>query len=121
MPNYRRLKIDGSRCFFTVVTYQRQAILTASDCRAYLRSAWVDVANRFPFDTIAVCLLPDHLHCIWSLPENEADYSIRWREIKRLFTNEFLRHKGEINERNESRKKRGEAAIWQRRFWEHLI
>ena len=121
MPNYRRLKICGSTYFFTVVTYQRQAFLTANACRSYLRSAWLDVGKRFPFSTIAVCLLPDHLHCVWSLPENDADYSVRWREIKRLFTKEFVLHKGQTSERNESRLKRNEATIWQRRFWEHLI
>jgi putative transposase len=74
-----------------------------------------------PFKTEAVCLLPDHLHCIWALPEDESDYSIRWSEIKRLFTRAYVREIGPGGERGESRRKRREAAVWQRRFWEHMI
>jgi putative transposase len=65
--------------------------------------------------------LPDHLHCIWQLPETDTNYSIRWKEIKRLFTKQFLKEIGPGAQRNESRQKRQEAAIWQRRFWEHSI
>jgi putative transposase len=61
------------------------------------------------------------LHCIWTLPGEDANYSLRWREIKRLFTQGYLNRIGPGERRNESRLKRGEAAIWQRRFWEHTI
>ena len=77
--------------------------------------------KRYPFRTDAVCLLPEHIHAIWTLPEGDADYSIRWREIKRLFTKGYLSEIGPGESRNESRQKRGEAAIWQRRFWEHTL
>lgn len=83
--------------------------------------AWKDVHKRFPFEVEAICLLPDHIHCIWTLPEEDEDYSRRWKEIKRLFTKGYLEEIGPGEYRNESRKKRGEAAIWQRRFWEHAI
>lgn len=121
MPEYRRCYIEGGTYFFTVVTYKRLPILTTDAARALLRYAWLDVRKRFPFNTIAVCLLPEHLHCIWSLPEGEANYSKRWKEIKRLFTKGYLAQVGPGETRNESRTKRGEAAIWQRRFWEHTI
>ncbi len=121
MPEYRRIKEDGGIYFFTVVTYQRLPILTPEPCREILHQAWQDTQNRFPFETIAVCLLPDHIHAIWKLPEGDANYSLRWREIKRLFTKTYLQNIGPGEERNESRQKRGEAAIWQRRFWEHTI
>ena len=68
-----------------------------------------------------MCLLPEHLHCIWSLPEGDAAYPVRWKEIKRLFTKAYLARVGPGEERNESRLKQGEAAIWQRRYWEHMI
>jgi putative transposase len=55
------------------------------------------------------------------LPEGDANYSVRWGEIKRLFTRGYLREIGPGEERNASRIKRGEAAIWQRRFWEHTL
>jgi putative transposase len=46
---------------------------------------------------------------------------MRWREIKRLFSKGYLEQIGPGEVRNESRIKQGEAAIWQRRFWEHTI
>ena len=61
--------------------------------------------------------LPEHLHCIWTLPPDEADYSLRWGLIKSGFSR--LVAGNEI--RSESRIKRGERGIWQRRFWEHMI
>ncbi len=74
-----------------------------------------------PFKTVAVCLLPEHLHCAWTQPENDQNFSLRWKEIKRLFTKGYLENIGPGESRNASRQKRGEAAIWQRRFWEHVI
>ena len=121
MPEYRRSYIEGGTYFFTVVTYNRLPILTTDTSRELLRSAWMDVRKRFPFTTIAVCLLPDHLHCIWSLPDGDANYSVRWIEIKRLFTKGYLAQVGPGGTRNETRMKRNEAAIWQRRFWEHTV
>jgi len=79
------------------------------------------VCERFPFATDAVCLLPDHIHCIWTLPDRDINYSVRWKEIKSLFTKSYLEQIGPGDIRSESRVRRGEAAIWQRRFWEHTI
>ena len=121
MPEYRRAKITGATYFFTVVTYKRKPLFADEICRQFLHNAWLDVSNRFPFATDAICLLPDHLHCIWTLPEGDDRYSIRWGEIKRLFSKKFLAEHGNHQHVNESRDKRGEAAVWQRRFWEHMI
>jgi putative transposase len=55
------------------------------------------------------------------LPEGDAAYPLRWKEIKRLFTKAYLVRVGPGEERNESRIKQGEAAVWQRRYWEHMI
>lgn len=121
MPEYRRLHIPGGIFFFTVVTYNRLPLFNNPQCRNILHNAWNHTQHKYPFQTIAICLLPDHLHCIWQLPENDANYSIRWREIKRLFTKQYLIEIGPGQQRNTSRQKRKEAAIWQRRFWEHAI
>jgi putative transposase len=121
MPEYRRSYIEGGTYFFTVVTYNHWPILTSTEARKLLRSAWIDVCGRFPFATDAVCLLPDHIHCIWTLPDRDINYSVRWKEIKRLFTKSYLEQIGPGDIRSESRVRRGEAAIWQRRFLEHTI
>jgi putative transposase len=121
MPDYHRIYIPGGTYFFTLVTYDRLPILVTPEARDILRTAWNNVQKRYPFSTIALCILPDHLHCIWSLPEDEANYSLRWSEIKRQFSREYSTRVGSIADRTISRLKRREAAIWQRRFWVHLV
>jgi putative transposase len=121
MPDYLRSKVEGGCYFFTVVTYRHIPILTEEKARGILHDAWKNTRLRFPFETVEVCLLPDHIHSIWKLPEGDTNYSLRWREIKRLFTKEYLKEIGPGEERNASRIKRGETAIWQRRFWEHTL
>ncbi len=55
---------------------------------------------------------------IWTLPEKDADYSMRWRLIKSYFSHQY---KGQIELISDVRKAKGERAVWQRRFWEHWI
>jgi putative transposase len=121
MPEYRRSKISGGTFFFTVVTFHRRPILTTDLARDVLHIAWKDTEDRFPFITDAICLLPDHIHCIWTLPEGDSNFSIRWKEIKRIFTMNYLYQAGLEPTENPSRYLRKEASIWQRRFWEHVI
>jgi len=59
----------------------------------------------------AIVVLPDHLHCLWRLPEGDSDFSERWRQIKRVVS---IGVAAKTNDR-------GEKTLWQRRFWEHLI
>ncbi|MBN2411225.1 transposase, partial [candidate division KSB1 bacterium] len=82
MPNYKRIFIPGAQYFFTVVTYNRQPILTKQTARELLREAILNVKDKHPFEINAICLLPDHLHCIWTLPPDDFDYSLRWRLLK---------------------------------------
>jgi len=105
MPEYRRVKEPGGMYFFTVVTYDRKPILTSPQSRAILRIVWKKVQTSHLFETLAICLLPDHLHTIWKLPEGDIDYPLRWNEIKRHFTHEYLDQVERGGERNVSRKK----------------
>ena len=77
--------------------------------------------EKYPFQLVACCLLPEHLHCIWTLPEHDADYSIRWQGIKGLFSREYKKKMNLETEITDSLKKKREAGIWQRRFWEHTL
>jgi len=92
--------------------------MLSRDC---LRFAFKKVKEKRPFDNIAICLLPDHLHCIWKLPEGDADFATRWNSIKSLFTKMYLNSGGRDGRRNASRIRTGEAAVWQRQYWEHQI
>ncbi len=116
---YRRAKIEGATYFFTVVTHNRRRFLTQPENIDLLRESFRYVMAKSPFTIDAISILPDHLHCIWTLPEGDADFSSRWRSIKSYFSRKCdVQYQGQISE---SRQKKQEKAIWQRRFWEHLI
>jgi putative transposase len=124
---YRRSQIEGGTYFFTVVTYKRIKILNRPDNTALLRRAIEKARKSYPFKIDAFVLLPDHLHCIWTLPHGDADFSTRWRLIKSYFSRKCSLV-GWVEERNptgkkisDSRLKKNEKTIWQRRFWEHII
>jgi putative transposase len=119
MPNYRRV-YDGHTFFFTVVTWQRQPILCTEPSRRVLRAAIEELRATRPFTVEAWVLLPDHLHCIWTLPEGDTDYSMRWGWIKKVFTTR-IRDALPTLTPPASRRRRHEGAVWQRRFWEHRI
>jgi putative transposase len=121
MPEYRRPQIPGGTFFITIVTYKRFPILTDPRARAILNDVWHVVTERFPFTTDAICLLPDHIHALITLPEEETNFSIRIREIKRLFTKAYLTEIGSMRPRSQSRINKREATVWQRRFYEHTI
>jgi putative transposase len=84
-------------------------------------NVWNNVQSRHPFESIAACVLPDHIHAIWKLPEGDADYPMRWKEIKRLFTQEYNRCNQKGIARSQSQQIQGEATNWHRRYWEHTI
>jgi putative transposase len=72
-----------------------------------------------PFTIDAFVVLPDHLHCIWTMPHGDKDFSTRWRLIKNYFTRRCDTRYKDLPSR--SRKDKKEQAVWQRRFWEPLI
>ncbi|GEM_PF-6550370 len=75
MPNYRRADAPGACYFFTVVTYRRRQFLTDEPARRILREAIIQARQKYPFVIDAWVLLPDHLHCMWTLPEGDNDFS----------------------------------------------
>ncbi len=121
MTDYRRAHFEGGYYFFTIVTYNRRPFLTEPLARQCLRAAWKETREKSTFELIAVCLLPDHLHCIWRLPEGDCDFSLRWARIKAGFTRRFLDSGGVESGQSASRDRKRERGIWQRRFWEHQI
>lgn len=115
MPNYRRLLVPGGTFFFTVNLLDRRWKMLTGNI-GVLRAACAYVGKRHPFETVAICVLPEHLHCIWRLPPEDHDYPLRWRLVKSRFSKSLPR---ETDPRAGRRK--GERGTWQRRFWEHLI
>ena len=82
--------------------------------RAYVR-------HRHRFEIYAEVISSDHLHCIWTMPPDDDDFSTRWRLIKGRFTRHYLQKGGSETALSKSRRRQHERGIWQRRFWEHLI
>jgi len=117
MPEYRRANVPGATYFFTVNCAQRKNNTLLIDHVEQLRESIRVVKQRHPFIIDAIVILPEHLHCIWTLPDGDANFSKRWSLIKSNFSRGIP--KGEM--RSDSRIKRGERGIWQRRYWEHLI
>ncbi|WP_458789442.1 REP-associated tyrosine transposase [Adonisia turfae] len=116
---YRRFRREGGTYFFTVVAYNRQQLFETPEMVELLRASFRKVKQRHPFTIDAIVILPDHLHCLWTLPQGDANFSTRWRLIK----SEFSRHCPEEYKqlRSLARYKKQEQTVWQRRFWEHLI
>lgn len=121
MSNYRRANTKGGTYFFTVVTYRRQRFLCNENIREALRGGIRDVQTIHPFTIDGWVLLPDHLHCIWTLPTDDADFGVRWAMIKRFVTKKCGPDLRREDWMNESKRRRKESTIWQRRFWEHQI
>ena len=115
---YRRADIAGGTYFFTVNLADRSSRLLVSHIDV-LRSAVRVVRQRHPFEIVAWVVLPEHMHAIWTLPENDADFAGRWSLIKSGFSRAVARMETENVSASRSRKR--ERGIWQRRFWEHLI
>ena len=116
MPRYIRAFVPGGTFFFTVTLLERHRPLL-TDHIDDLRVVFADAQRRRPFTIDAIVILPDHLHCIWTLLPGDADFSTRWHDIKSRFSARLP-----ITEQlSASRIKKGERGIWQRRFWEHTI
>jgi len=81
-----------------------------------LGEAMRHVKRIHPFKIIAMVVLPDHLHAMWDLPENDANFSLRWRCIKISFAAQ-IKKCGITVKKNQY----NENLLWQRRFWEHAI
>src|SRR5690242_14851354 len=115
MPNYRRANIKGGAFFFTVTLADRSSNLLVEEIDR-LRRAYRVVQERRPFKTIAICVLPDHIHTVWTLPDNDPDFATRWNLIKGGFSRGI-----DAQPRSQSKFSKREKGIWQRRYWEHAI
>ncbi|MBI4697120.1 MAG: transposase [Gammaproteobacteria bacterium] len=117
MPDYRRAYAPGGTWFFTVNLLHRDGNDLLVREIELLRSSVRAVRSKYPFRIDAWVVLPEHMHCILTLPRGDSDFSMRWRLIKSAFSRTIPAT--EI--RSRVRREAGERGIWQRHFWEHLI
>src|SRR5262249_21456347 len=115
MVRYRRNFVAGGTYFFTVTLADRTSRALTEHITA-LRHAVRQTRSSQPFGIDAIVVLPDHLHMLMTLPDDDADYPNRWRLIKRRFTDAALKSQTPV-----PRTQNGEVALWQRRYWEHTI
>jgi putative transposase len=113
---YRRSTDAGGTYFFTVNLADRASRLLTEHIQT-LRTSVQKVRDRHPFHIVAMVVLPDHLHTIWTLPSGDCDYPLRWSLIK----GGFCRALPKTETINASRSTKRERGIWQRRYWEHRI
>lgn len=115
MVRYRRNFLGGGTFFITAaLADQKSRVLV--ERTAPLRTAVRITRRHHPFIIDAIVLLPDHIHMVMTLPDGDADFSIRLSLIKRRFTDAIIAAGAAI-----ARRENGELALWQRRFWEHTI
>ncbi|WP_423907251.1 REP-associated tyrosine transposase [Candidatus Spongiihabitans sp.] len=114
--NYRRTEIKGGSYFFTVNLADRKKTLLVDEIDKF-RVVLNSVKQQHPFILDAMVILPNHLHALMTLPDEYADYATRWMLIK----SGFSRALPQTESINQSRRRKGERGIWQRRYWEHLI
>jgi len=115
MVQYRRNRVAGG-CYFFTVTLQDRRQRYLVEHVAWLREAFRVTMRRRPFVIDAIVVLPDHLHCIWTLPQGDDDYPARWQAIKAHFVKRLHR----LGIRGKAGPD-GAAGIWQRRYWEHTL
>ena len=116
---YRRAFTPGGSFFFTVVTERRRTLLASAEAVEVLRMAIQAVRSTRPFEVDAMVVLPDQLHCLWTLPPDDADFATRWRLVKTWFTKHC--DPGLRAVPNRARVAKREQAVWQHRYWEHLL
>ncbi|HEU4813325.1 MAG TPA: transposase, partial [Xanthomonadaceae bacterium] len=105
----------GATYFFTVTLRDRRASTLATHVDL-LMDAFAATKQQRQFRTIAMVVLPDHLHALWRMPDDDADYPSRWRSIKSGFVRRLRkRDPGHGFDRD------GRPQIWQARYWEHRI
>lgn len=120
MRHYIRAGAAGATYFFTLALQDRSARWLV-DHVDQLRQSFIDCRKRHAFDIEAIVVLPEHLHALWRLPVDDADFSTRWMLIKQSFT-QRLQANGVLDAASaRGRGKAGERSVWQRRFWEHQI
>jgi len=108
---YRRVTAPGATYFFTVNLYNRKSYLLLNEVDL-LRTIFRRIHHLHPFMINAIVILPDHLHAVFTLPENDSNYSLRWNLIKGYFSKE-IQTKESLNS---SRKNKNERGIWHAGF-----
>ncbi|MOA44414.1 hypothetical protein D3C78_1666910 [compost metagenome] len=72
----------------------------------YRRATVRATRARHPFHIDAWVVLPEHMHCIWTLPAGDCDFAGRWKIVKAAFFRRLPGH-GTPNAAQAARGERG--------------
>lgn len=117
MPNYKRYYLNNHYVFITVITYNRNPILIKNI--DLLRESFKQTTKVFDFEIFGSVIIPEHFHVIIR-PKDISEFSKIIGSIKKRFSYN-LNEKFIDNNISESRTKRSEKGVWQRRFYEHIV
>jgi putative transposase len=119
MSRYIRANTPGATYFFTVALQDRRGRWLV-DHIGLLRECTARTMAQHPFRIDAMVVLPEHLHAIWTLPQDDARFPLRWMLLKRRFTRELLCRRL-LDPVCSQARRHSERSLWQRRYWEHQI
>ncbi|HEY7296487.1 MAG TPA: transposase [Xanthobacteraceae bacterium] len=111
MSHYRRASIEGGLFFFRITPADRSNDLLVRYIDR-LRRIYRTIQKRHPFETVAICVLPDHLHALWRLPSGDANFPLHWSLIKSGFSRGLPGNEP----RSQSKLTKRERGLWQRRI-----
>ncbi len=118
MKNYRRNRQVGATYFLTFCLNDRRSCLLTGYIDE-LRQAYRKTQLKMPFISEAMVILPDHIHALWTMPNDDDNYPARIRLLKSHFSRQLPQSVKQTS--SISRLNRKETGVWQRRYWEHTI
>jgi putative transposase len=121
MPNFRRVFVENSYVFITVLLNNRKRTLL-TDYIDQLRLAFKHAQSVVAFEIYAVSIMPEHFHVILK-PDKIIDYPKIISIIKRTFTKSLPRELRQelVKEISQSKINKNESGVWHRRFYEKTI
>lgn len=115
---YKRLFLENTYVFLTVVTSKRRPILI--DNIDLLKESFKHAKRFHSFEYFGIVILPEHFHIIIR-PKTIENYPKIIHLIKTHFSKNIDIERIKDYQISPSRKTKQEKDIWQRRYWEHTI
>ena len=85
MSSYQSNRVQGVTYFFTVRLEDGENDLLVDNLQLF-QKALRSVLRERPFYIDAMVVLPDHIHCMWTLPILRTDFLLRWNSFEKRFT-----------------------------------
>jgi putative transposase len=85
MPEYRRHRLPGATYVFALALANRRSDPVVHEI-ATLQAAITRPRQLYLFQIDAWVVLPEHMHAVWTLPNDDADDSLRQTLITRRFS-----------------------------------